>query len=129
MAKSIADVRDMAKSQFGRDPQSIKFLAMFCPVLGRTEEEAVEKFRDYQQYGSIEGALALFGGWTGEATPVKVSRKDLDADMAQELTLRNMEMMKSCGMLRATLSVRLWKLGRSQLLELPNGRSIPWRST
>ena len=70
VAKNIAEIREMAQSQFGRDPQNLKFLAMFCPVIGITEEEAVQKFMDYQQYGSIEGALALFGGWTGQATVV-----------------------------------------------------------
>jgi hypothetical protein len=39
---------------------------MICPILGRTEEEANVKFKDYQQYGDVDGALALFGGWTGE---------------------------------------------------------------
>lgn len=63
--KSIAEIREMAKSQYGRDPENIKFLALICPVLGRTEEEALAKFDDYRRYGSIEGALALFGGWTG----------------------------------------------------------------
>lgn len=67
VAQNIAEIRKMAHEQFGRDPHSLKFLAMFCPVIGETEEEAVRKFEDYQQYGSIEGALALFGGWTGEA--------------------------------------------------------------
>lgn len=38
---------------------------MFCPVIGRTKEEAKAKYEDYIQYGSAEGALALFGGWTG----------------------------------------------------------------
>ena len=65
VAKSIAEIRHMANTQFGRNPQNIKFLAMCCPVLGRTEDEAVRKFDDYRQYGSTEGALALFGGWTG----------------------------------------------------------------
>lgn len=65
MAKNIAEIRDLAKTQFGRDPQSIKFLALLCPILGRTEEEAQEKFRYYRSLGSIDGALALFGGWTG----------------------------------------------------------------
>ena len=55
----------MAKTQYGRDPKSIKFLALLCPILGRTEEEAQEKFRYYRSLGSIDGALALFGGWTG----------------------------------------------------------------
>lgn len=63
--QNIADIRAQAKDQYGRDPQSIKFLAMICPIIGRTEEEANAKFQDYQQYGDIDGALALFGGWTG----------------------------------------------------------------
>jgi len=34
-------------------------------ILGRTEEEAVGKLEGYRAYASTEGALALFGGWTG----------------------------------------------------------------
>jgi alkanesulfonate monooxygenase SsuD/methylene tetrahydromethanopterin reductase-like flavin-dependent oxidoreductase (luciferase family) len=67
VANNIAEIRDMAKSKFGRDPQNIKFLAMFCPIIGTTEEEARQKYDDYIQYGSTEGALALFGGWTGKS--------------------------------------------------------------
>ncbi|KAF2232659.1 Nitrilotriacetate monooxygenase component A/pristinamycin IIA synthase subunit A [Viridothelium virens] len=65
VAASITDIREMARTQFNRIPTDIKFLALICPVLGRTEEEAVQKFQDYFQYGSADGALALFGGWTG----------------------------------------------------------------
>ncbi|KXT12245.1 hypothetical protein AC579_815 [Pseudocercospora musae] len=65
IANNIAEIRRTARSQFGRDANKIKFLAMFCPVIGRTEEEAEAKYDDYIQYGSAEGALALFGGWTG----------------------------------------------------------------
>ncbi|CAI7583561.1 unnamed protein product [Penicillium manginii] len=65
VAKNVAEIRQLAQSEFGRDPQSIKFLALLCPVLGRTEEEARAKFKEYRSYGSIDGALALFGGWTG----------------------------------------------------------------
>ena len=65
VAKNIAEIRDMAQTQYGRDPQSIKFLALLCPIVGRTEDEAHEKFRYYRSLGSIDGALALFGGWTG----------------------------------------------------------------
>ena len=64
IAKNVAEVRALAKD-LGRDPQNIKFLALICPIIGRTEEEAQKKFEDYSSYGSIEGALALFGGWTG----------------------------------------------------------------
>ncbi|KAJ5884717.1 xenobiotic compound monooxygenase [Penicillium taxi] len=65
VAKNITEIRQLAKTEYGRDPQSIKFLSLLCPVLGRTEEEAVKKFESYRSLGSIDGALALFGGWTG----------------------------------------------------------------
>lgn len=55
----------MAKETFGRDPSNIKVLALVTPILGRTEEEAQAKLKDYRQYASHEGALALFCGWTG----------------------------------------------------------------
>lgn len=65
VAKNIADIRAMAEKQFNRDPKSIKFLAMFCPVIGKTQEEAEAKYKEFVSYGSEDGALALFGGWTG----------------------------------------------------------------
>lgn len=64
IAKNVAEVRTLAKD-FGRNPENVKFLALICPVLGRTEEEANQKYEEYRSFGSIEGALALFGGWTG----------------------------------------------------------------
>mgnify|MGYP002717731710 CR=1 FL=1 len=65
VAKNVKEIRELAQSEYGRDPQSIKFLALLCPILGKTEEEAVEKFKYFRSLGSIDGALALFGGWTG----------------------------------------------------------------
>ena len=63
-ADSVKQIRALAK-EYGRDPQSIKFLAKIAPIIGRTEEEAQAKYREYMSYGSYDGALALFGGWTG----------------------------------------------------------------
>ncbi|RVX71497.1 hypothetical protein B0A52_05069 [Exophiala mesophila] len=65
VAKSIAETRELASTKFGRNPQSIKFLSLLCPVLGRTQEEAEAKFNEYRSYASVEGALALLCGWTG----------------------------------------------------------------
>ena len=65
VAKNVREIRELAQSEYGRDPHSIKFLALLCPILGKTEEEAVEKFEYFRSLGSIDGALALFGGWTG----------------------------------------------------------------
>lgn len=65
IAKNVAEIRQQAKTHFQRDPSSIKFLTLLCPVLGETQEEADAKYREYLRYGSEDGALALFGGWTG----------------------------------------------------------------
>lgn len=65
VAKSIAEIRAMAKDEFGRDPASIKFLALLCPIIADTTEEATAKYQEFVSYGSEDGALALFGGWTG----------------------------------------------------------------
>lgn len=40
-------------------------MALLCPIVGRTDEEAQAKYQEYLAHGSDEGALALFGGWTG----------------------------------------------------------------
>lgn len=64
-AKNIAEIRELAKDQFGRNPENVKVLALVTPILGRTEEEALEKLKTAEQYASDEGALALFAGWTG----------------------------------------------------------------
>ena len=64
VVKSVSEIREQA-AKLGRDPKNIKVLAKFCPVLGRTQEEADAKYADYVQYGDYDGALALFGGWTG----------------------------------------------------------------
>lgn len=62
-AKNIAEIRQLAREQFGRNPSNLKVLALVTPILGRTEGEAVAKLKDYRQYASHEGALALFAGW------------------------------------------------------------------
>lgn len=64
-ANAIAETRALAESEFSRDGKSIKFLALATPILGETESEAQAKVAEYQRYASVEGALALFGGWTG----------------------------------------------------------------
>lgn len=33
VVKSVAEIRALAKKQYGRDPSTIKFLAMFCPII------------------------------------------------------------------------------------------------
>jgi long-chain alkane monooxygenase len=67
----------------GRDPHELKILTMVTPVVGKTEEEAWEKYNDYKKYISYEGALALFGGWTG------VDLAGLDPDSTLEYIENN----------------------------------------
>ena len=64
LASLSASIRKQAVAE-GRDPYSIKIFALLTPVVGRTDEEAAAKFAEYRSYASSEGALALYGGWTG----------------------------------------------------------------
>ncbi|KUJ12616.1 Nitrilotriacetate monooxygenase component A/pristinamycin IIA synthase subunit A [Mollisia scopiformis] len=61
---SVDSIRAQAK-EFGRDPQSIKIVAGLLVVVGETDEKAKEKYELLASYGDREGALALFGGWSG----------------------------------------------------------------
>ncbi|PVH97303.1 Nitrilotriacetate monooxygenase component A/pristinamycin IIA synthase subunit A [Periconia macrospinosa] len=62
--KNVAEIRQLA-TEFGRRSEDVKFLALICPIIAETEEAAQAKYEDYVQYGDTDGALALFGGWTG----------------------------------------------------------------
>ncbi|MBS4208908.1 LLM class flavin-dependent oxidoreductase [Bacillus sp. FJAT-50079] len=61
---TVKKIREDAE-KLGRNPEEIKILTMITPVVGRTEEEALAKYNEYKEHISYEGALALFGGWTG----------------------------------------------------------------
>ncbi|CAD6890873.1 unnamed protein product [Tilletia controversa] len=65
LAKKRVDQARAGAKEAGRDPASLKVLALLCPIIGKTDEEAQKKFDEYYKLASAEGALALFGGWTG----------------------------------------------------------------
>ncbi|KAG7113237.1 Dimethyl-sulfide monooxygenase like protein [Verticillium longisporum] len=65
IANNIAEIRAAARDEYGRDPASIKFLALLCPVIASTQEKAQARYEEFLSFGSEDGALALFGGWTG----------------------------------------------------------------
>lgn len=65
VAKSRVDAARAAAKAAGRDPQDLKVLALLCPIVAETDELAQVKHDEYLKFGSDEGALALFGGWTG----------------------------------------------------------------
>ncbi|MFD1851471.1 LLM class flavin-dependent oxidoreductase [Oceanobacillus bengalensis] len=64
-AKETVDKIRMDVEKTGRSPEEVKILTMFIPIVAKTEEVAKLKYDDYKNYISKEGALALFGGWTG----------------------------------------------------------------
>ena len=71
---TVDNIRGLAATQ-GRDPSSIVIFTVLTAIPGRTDAEAKAKLADYKRYISLDGAMALFGGWIG----VDFSRYDLDA--------------------------------------------------
>ena len=60
----VADIRGRAAAH-GRDPRDILIFYNRAAVVGRTRREAEDKYREYHEHASIEGALAHFSGSTG----------------------------------------------------------------
>ncbi|MCG6035902.1 LLM class flavin-dependent oxidoreductase [Acinetobacter baumannii] len=52
-------------AQEGRDPYSVKIYALLSIVTDETDAKAQAKFKEYQNYGSYDGALTLLSGWSG----------------------------------------------------------------
>lgn len=73
----IAKIRELAAAQ-GRDPRSLKFFATYTPIIGRTDEEAREKYAELQKYASVIGGLVLVSGWTG----IDLSKIPLDQEIS-----------------------------------------------
>lgn len=61
---SVEALRELAKKH-GRDPSHIKVIAGITIIVAETDEAAEKKRDELLSYGNREGALALFGGWTG----------------------------------------------------------------
>lgn len=62
---SVDALRDLARDKFGRDPSHLKIIAGITIIVDETDEKAKSKREELLSYGDKEGALALFGGWTG----------------------------------------------------------------
>lgn len=50
--------------QEGRDPYSVKIYALLSIVTDETDAKSQAKFKEYQSYGSYDGALTLLSGWS-----------------------------------------------------------------
>ncbi|RIE05042.1 FMN-dependent monooxygenase [Cohnella faecalis] len=60
----VEDIRGRA-AKLGRKPEHILFFPKLTVITAPTDEEAEAKYRDYLNYSSTEGLLALLGGWSG----------------------------------------------------------------
>ncbi|MEP9381778.1 LLM class flavin-dependent oxidoreductase [Nocardioides sp. KR10-350] len=60
----VDDVRRLA-GESGRDPESVKIFTLVTIVTAPTDEEAEAKHADYRRYVDLDGALTLYGGWSG----------------------------------------------------------------
>lgn len=61
---NVDNIRRIAKEE-GRDPAHIKVVVGINVIVAATDEAARAQRDDYLKYADNEGALALFGGWTG----------------------------------------------------------------
>lgn len=62
--KTTDSIRAKAEA-IGRPRDSVKILTLATVIVAETDELAQAKYDDYRQYVSLEGALALYGGWSG----------------------------------------------------------------
>jgi alkanesulfonate monooxygenase len=62
--KLVTGFRSEAEKQ-GRNPRDLKIFTLVTVITAATDELAQAKFEEYQKYASVEGALALYGGWAG----------------------------------------------------------------
>lgn len=65
LTRRVTDsIREKAE-RIGRPAESVKILTLATVIVAETDELAQAKYDDYRQYISLEGALALYGGWSG----------------------------------------------------------------
>jgi FMN-dependent oxidoreductase (nitrilotriacetate monooxygenase family) len=64
LKKSVASIR-AAALQAGREPSAVKIFNMQTVIVDETDAKAQAKYKEYRDYVSVEGALALLSGWLG----------------------------------------------------------------
>lgn len=64
MAPRVKQIREQAAAA-GRDPKSIKIVAMITPIIGKDEADAERKHREALEYASEEGGLAQWAASSG----------------------------------------------------------------
>ncbi|HKX27492.1 MAG TPA: LLM class flavin-dependent oxidoreductase [Blastocatellia bacterium] len=64
VAEIVSDIRKRA-AELGRNPKSLIIFTGLGVITGPTDAEAHAKLADYRRHVSVEGLLALFGGYMG----------------------------------------------------------------
>ncbi|KAJ5579986.1 uncharacterized protein N7459_005971 [Penicillium hispanicum] len=100
---TVDNIRNIARQE-GRDPNHLKVLVGINVIVAATDDEATAKREEYLQYADDEGALALFGGWTG----VDLSSYSDDEDF------------------RFSDSPRVQSIVRRWSATVPGTESLPW---
>ena len=80
IAPRVAAIRKLA-AEVGRNSAEILMFSLMTVILGRTDEEAADKYAEFRRYVSHEGALTLMSGWAG----VDFSTYDLDQQVRHVL--------------------------------------------
>lgn len=75
----------------GRAADAVKVFTMATVVVAETDAEAHERLAGYRRHVDVEGALALFGGWTG----VDLAGADPDAPVEYVATDANQSALAS----------------------------------
>lgn len=65
IVRGVVDKIRAAAADAGRDPRAVRVIGMLTPVVAPSDAEARRRLDELQGYADREGALALFGGWTG----------------------------------------------------------------
>lgn len=71
------DIRDQVEAA-GRKRDDVKIYTILTAVVADSDAEAERRYKKYQEYASPEGAMALFGGFSG----VDLARFDRDSPLA-----------------------------------------------
>ena len=95
LAPIVADLRHRAAA-YGRDPRELLIFALVTVITGKSEAAAHDKFNDYRKYINLEGALALFSGWTGIDfsqyafdEPIRFIKNDAVQSAVEAFTIRD----------------------------------------
>ncbi|HWV86793.1 MAG TPA: LLM class flavin-dependent oxidoreductase [Capillimicrobium sp.] len=73
----VDDIRSRIGDE-GRDPDAVRIFILLTAIAAETDAAAQAKAEEYRSYASVDGALALYGGWSG----LDLSGHDPDTPLA-----------------------------------------------